>query len=199
MTGEGPLRFDALAVADIPRIPSLLPGAARLMGPALAEELRANPDTSADTPWLFCLSDTAGELVSWIRVWADRVFVHGRQAPWLWTGDLRTLESLRGRGLATELQRHGTDWVMARGIARGSVFSTDQTLRIYQRLGYLQPGYASRRVLLASGRPADSRTRHRNCGDAGERRRAPDHGSCASCAACEISPLVQGIGRGGGS
>ena len=49
MTGEGPLRFDALAVADIPRIPSLLPGAARLMGPALEEELRANPDTSADT------------------------------------------------------------------------------------------------------------------------------------------------------
>ena len=153
MTGEGPLRFDALAVGDIPRIPSLLPGAARLMGPALAEELRANPDTSADTPWLFCLSDTAGELVSWIRVWADRVFVHGRQAPWLWTGDLRTLESLRGRGFATELQRHGTDWVMARGIARGSVFSTDQTLRMYQQLGYLHPGYASRRVLLASGRP----------------------------------------------
>ncbi len=153
MTAQGPLRFDALAVADISRIPSLLPGAARLMWPALAEELRANPDTLADTPWLFCLSDPAGELVSWIRIWADHVFVHGRQVPWLWTADLSTLESLRGRGLATELQRHGTDWVMARGIARGSVFSTDQTLRIYQRLGYVHPGYASRRVLLASGRP----------------------------------------------
>ena len=153
MTGEGPLRFDALALADIPRIPSLLPDAARLMFPALEEELRANPDTSDDTPWLFCLSDAGGEIVSWIRVWADRVFVDGQQAPWLWTGDLKTLESLRGRGLATELQRQGTDWVMARRIGRGSVFSTDQTLHIYRKLGYLQPGYASRRVLLASARP----------------------------------------------
>lgn len=153
MIGQGPLRFDALAVADIPRIPSLLPGAAPLMFPAMAEELLANPDTSAETPWLFCLSDTTGELVSWIRVWADRVFVHGRQAPWLWTGDLRTLEPLQGRGLATELQRQGTDWVMARGIGRGSVFSTDHTLHIYNKLGYLLPGHASRRVLLASGRP----------------------------------------------
>jgi len=151
--GQAPLRFEALAVADLPRLQSFLPDAGRLVWPAMEQELKANPDTSADTPWLFCLSDSAGTLVSWIRVWADCLSVEGRHTPWLWTGDLRTLESLRGKGLATELQRQGTDWAMARGIGRGSVFSTDQTLHIYEKLGYLQPGHASRRVLLASGRP----------------------------------------------
>jgi len=153
VTGGGPLRFHALAVAQIPRIQSFLPDAAGLMSPAIAEELQANPDTTAETPWLFCLSDADGTLVSWIRVWADCLSVDGRQTPWLWTGDLRTLESFRGRGFATELQRQGTDWVAARGIGRGSVFSTDETLHIYRKLGYLLPGHASRRVLLGSGRP----------------------------------------------
>jgi GNAT superfamily N-acetyltransferase len=124
-----------------------------LVGPALAAELSANPDTRADTPCLFGLIDESGLAVSWIRAWADALHVAGRVVPWLWTGDLHTRPELRGRGLATRLQRESTAWATARGSGRGSVFSTDTTLAIYRRLGYLLPGYADRRVLIRSVKP----------------------------------------------
>jgi GNAT superfamily N-acetyltransferase len=131
----------------------VLPAVAALVGADLAADLDANPDTTADTPCLFCLVDADGRAVSWIRVWADHLFINGQMIPWLWTGNLHTVPELRGRGLATHLQREGTEWTMARGMGRGSVFSTEETLHIYKKLGYLLPGYASRRVLVRAVRP----------------------------------------------
>ncbi len=153
MSGTSGYTFSPLSVSDIPRADLVLPGAARLVDAALAEELSANPDTTEETPCLFCLSDSGGRVVSWIRVWADRVWINGREAPWLWTGDLTTVPDLRGRGLATELQRAGSEWTRQRGIGRGSVFSTEETLHIYRKLGYLTPGFATRRVQLKTLRP----------------------------------------------
>ena len=151
MTSPAACRFHALAVSQIDN-----PGTAGirpLVGPALHQELSANPDTTPDTPCLFCLTDESGRAVSWIRAWADRFHVDGSSVPWLWTGDLHTVPDLRGRGLATHLQQESTRWAEQRGFGRGSVFSTDETLSIYRKLGYLLPGFAGRQVLLRSARP----------------------------------------------
>jgi GNAT superfamily N-acetyltransferase len=142
-------RFHAIAVQEC----SSGAGAETLVSPTLIGELRANPDTTPATPSLFCLVDESNRPVSWIRVWADRLTVGGRQLPWLWTGGLHTVPELRGRGLATRLQRASTHWAAEHGFGRGSVFSTDETLHIYRKLGYLQPGFAPRTVLIRCPRP----------------------------------------------
>ena len=149
MIGEGELGFHAVALDRIGQVPEMVRA---LVGPALAAELKANPDSAPQSPGLFCLS-REDRPVSWIRVWADHLTIDGRTIPWLWTGDLHTVHELRGQGLATHLQRESTRWAAEHGFGRGSVFSTDETLHIYRKLGYLQPGFASRTVLLRSPRP----------------------------------------------
>jgi GNAT superfamily N-acetyltransferase len=144
-------RFHAIAVHECSSLAEN--GVSTLVGPSLIRELRANPDTTAATPSLFCLVAESNRPVSWIRVWADRLTVGGRHLPWLWTGGLHTVPELRGRGLATRLQRESTQWAAEHGFGRGSVFSTDETLHIYRKLGYLQPGFASRTVLIRCPRP----------------------------------------------
>jgi GNAT superfamily N-acetyltransferase len=128
-------------------------GVTTLVGSTLVRELRANPDTTPETPSVFCLVDETDRPVSWIRAWADRLTIGGRSIPWLWTGDLQTVPELRRRGLATRLQQESTRWAAEHGFGRGSVFSTDETLHIYRKLGYLQPGFAPRMVLVRSPRP----------------------------------------------
>jgi GNAT superfamily N-acetyltransferase len=151
MAADG-FTFHVVPLRDVESGPA--PIAVRaLLGPGLAAELRANPDTTPATPCLFCLVDESGTPVSWIRLWADRLWLDGVELPWLWTGDLHTVPELRGRGLATHLQREGTRWAEQHGYGRGSVFSTDDTLHIYRKLQYLLPGYAGRHVLLRSARP----------------------------------------------
>jgi GNAT superfamily N-acetyltransferase len=144
-------RFQAFAVDECAGSRDRAVGA--LVGPSLLRELQANPDTIAAAPAVFCLIAGSDRPVSWIRAWADQLTVGNRTIPWLWTGDLHTVPELRGKGLATHLQRESTRWAAEHGFGRGSVFSTDETLRIYRNLGYLQPGFAARTVLIRSSRP----------------------------------------------
>lgn len=145
--------FHAVLVKEIGSIERTLPGASALVGPATADHLLGNPDTRPESPCLFCLTDASGRVVSWIRAFSDRLSVKGEERQWLWTGDLTTLPEFRRRGLATRLQRESTKWALDREIGRGSVFSTDETLHIYRKLGYLLPGHAARSVLIRSVDP----------------------------------------------
>ncbi|MCK4549140.1 MAG: GNAT family N-acetyltransferase, partial [Candidatus Krumholzibacteria bacterium] len=66
-------------------------------------------------------------------------------------GALFTEEDHRGRGLATRLIRESVAILHKRGIAWGGVFSTENALRIYRKLGFTIPGYADRYLFLKSG------------------------------------------------
>ena len=145
--------FHAVLIRDIGSLERTLPGASALIGPSIADNLLRNPDTRPDSPCLFCLVDGSGQVVCWIRAFSDQLSVDGDERQWLWTGDLTTLPEFRRRGLATRLQRESTKWALDRDTGRGSVFSTDETLHIYRKLGYLLPGHAARSVLIRSVRP----------------------------------------------
>jgi len=104
-------------------------------------------------PCFFYLTDAEGNIAAYTRAFPDELLAHEKRYPWTWTGDLYTDPKFRGRGVATELQRRSTAWLHERAIGRGSVFSIDTTLHIYQKIGSTVVGFAPRFLTLKSARP----------------------------------------------
>ena len=106
-----------------------------------------------------------------VRAWAAGPLVVDRRS--------RTLESLRGRGLATELQRHGTDSVMARASLEAACFDGPDAPHLPQaRLPRARVRVASRSSRVRKA--PDSRTRHRTCRRHSRAPPCADDGPCAS-------------------
>ncbi len=110
------------------------------------------PGASIDFPLLAYL-ESDDRAVSYLRCIPDQVTVQGRTYSWAWTGDNYTHPGYRGQGLSTHLQQAATDYLHSRGIGRGSVFSTDVTLHIFEKLGFVLAGHVPRRLLVRSLRP----------------------------------------------
>lgn len=145
--------FHAILYADRHNLAIQAPAIHARLGDAYFDSHGENPDTREGSPCFFCLCSQEHEIVSFIHGFADTLTIDGVDYPWMWTGDLQTLEAWRRRGFASQLQERSTAYVQSRGISRGSVFSTDVTLSIYGKLGYRLPGYAPRYLQLRSPRP----------------------------------------------
>lgn len=146
-------RFHAVEYGSRHDLADSQPAISAFLGKGFFDAHEKNPDTTDSTPCFFCLLTAEGDVVSWIHAFADTLTIRGTPHPWIWTGGLQTVPQWRGKGLATRLQHAGTEYVLSRGIGRGSVFSTDTTLKIYGRLGYQQPGFVQRYLMLRSPWP----------------------------------------------
>lgn len=111
------------------------------------------PAYAWDYPCFFYLTDAEENVAAYTRAFPDELLAHEKRYPWAWTGDLFTEPEFRGRGVATELQRRSTAWLHEHGIGRGSVFSVDTTLHIYEKIGATVVGFASRYLMLKTARP----------------------------------------------
>ena len=113
---------------------------------------RQFPGADDDFPIFFYLS--YGENVcAYLRAIPDLLTIDGRNRRWAWTGDNYTDPQFRRQGLSTRLQQAATRHLHYMGIGRGSVYSTEVTQRIFEKLGFTHVGYAKRFLLLRSLTP----------------------------------------------
>ncbi len=110
------------------------------------------PDIFEEFPCYFYILDNEDKIVCSVKTFPDRLVVGIKSYPWAWFGALFTKEDHRGKGLATLLIRECRNILHKKGIAWGGVFSTENALRIYRKLGFTIPGYADRYLFLKSGR-----------------------------------------------
>lgn len=143
--------FGVVRLGDRKALAGHHPEAASLLDERVLEAYARFPGGDEDFPALFYLK--SGERVcGYFRCIPDELHFDGRTYRWAWTGDNFTEPEFRGRGVSTRLQAMATDWLHARDIGRGSVFSTDVTLRIFEKLGFVLAGHAPRFLLLRSAR-----------------------------------------------
>ena len=114
--------------------------------------LRNCPDISDDFPFFFYWTDK-DKIISSVDVLPDKVYMSGRTFRWAWAAALFTDPDYRGKGVATLLIKNMVRVLHDRNVAWGGVFSTPIAIKIYQKLGFTFPGYASRYVLLKTVRP----------------------------------------------
>jgi GNAT superfamily N-acetyltransferase len=111
------------------------------------------PDTTPDFPVFFYLSES-DRIVSRIGVVPDTMTdMKGYPHRWAWTGGLVTDPEYRGRGLATHLMQKMLTVFREKQILRGSVYSAQETLHIYKKIGGSVVGFAQRYLLLKTVRP----------------------------------------------
>lgn len=115
--------------------------------------LLQSPDGSPDFPCFFYIWHE-GAVLSFYHTEPDVLACGNDRFPWAWGGDLRTLPEHRKKGLATRLFSESLKILHDRGLAWGGVFATDINLRICRNLGFLIPGFATRRLLFKTARPA---------------------------------------------
>jgi len=108
---------------------------------------RQFPGAVDDFPIFFYLS-YKGMICAYMRLIPDQITVDGQTRQWAWTGDNYTDPQFRRRGLSTRLQQTATQHLHNLGIGRGSVYSTEITQRIFNKLGFTNVGYAKRFLLL---------------------------------------------------
>ena len=104
-------------------------------------------------PLFFYFLDRSDRPCAYFRVIPDQAVVDDHRIPWAWTGDNFTVPKYRGQGLSTKLQAAATKYLHERGIARGSVFSTEVTLHIFKKIGIPLVGHVPRFVALRSVHP----------------------------------------------
>lgn len=128
------------------------PEAAHVLDRKVLDAYAQFPGGGGDFPALFYVK--AGDrLCGYFRCIPDEVRVDGRAYRWAWTGDNFTEPEFRGQGVSTRLQARATSSLHEHQIGRGSVFSTDVTLQIFRKLGFVLAGHAPRLLLLRSARP----------------------------------------------
>jgi len=118
------------------------------------EYLRYCPDIHDEFPCYFYLTDEKRtKIISSIGCIPDTLSFNDKRYQWAWSESLFTDSEYRGKGLATELITKQVRVLHGKGYAWGGVFSTDNAIRIYQRLGFVVPGYASRYLLIRNPQP----------------------------------------------
>ncbi len=163
MADEGN-ELKAITCRDIGHLSDRHPLANGLVSPQLLAAYSEFPGASDGFP-LFFYVQRRNQLCSYFRVIPDEVTVDGEPRPWAWSGDNYTYPEFRKRGLSTWLQSEATHYLHEMGVARGSVFSTDVTRHIFEKLGFAFVGCARRLLFLRSVAPllqahlADGRSR----------------------------------------
>lgn len=147
------MKFNYVTCAEIQDLESRHP----LVSPLFSDDLRRFytecPDAAPDFPILFYLSDD-GSIVCRLGVLPDTMTdLAGNQHRWAWTGGLFTPPEHRGRGLATQLIKQASAVLEGMSILRGSVYSADKTLHIYEKLGGTQISFAPRYLFLKTVKP----------------------------------------------
>lgn len=115
-----------------------------------ARYAKAFPSVASDFPCLFSFEDATGAPVSVIWAFPDLLHFADAELLWSWGGALLTVPEYRRMGLAAQLVRRSVEILHSRGYAWGGVFSTGAALRLYRRLGFVNPGYAQRLLLASS-------------------------------------------------
>lgn len=144
--------FHVLTLGDRSHPNKHPPSVGRLVSKNMLDYYLECPGACDNFPVLCCLSQ-GDQVCSRLRLIPDELTVDGRVYRWAWSGDNFTHADYRGRGYSTLLQASATDYLHALGVGRGSVFSTDVTLHIFRKLGFVLPGYAKRYLLLRSASP----------------------------------------------
>jgi GNAT superfamily N-acetyltransferase len=131
------------------RHPELLAHRPDLVKPALAN----NPvPVELDFPYLFyALED--GRVVGHFMSFPDTLVSEDGTFRWVWNLGLYTEPHYRGRGVAEHIVQHQLDEYARRDMIWGGVFSSYGAIRLYQRMNFSMPGYATRLCILRNARP----------------------------------------------
>jgi len=121
--------------------------------PLALDRLTSCPDITDDFPAFFFILNGEGQIVCSSKALPDSLWLRKEKFRWAWTGGIFTIESHRGKGLATLLVRESNKVLHQKSIGRGTVFSRDMVLHIYEKLGYSLPGFAARYLMVKSLRP----------------------------------------------
>jgi len=118
----------------------------------LPSDLERNPHITDDFP-VFCYMLDGDQIASHFSSFPDRVYYQDREYNWAWCGNLFTNPAYRGKGIASALVKEQASLFHSKNLAWGGVFSTPEALRIYERLGFSVPGYASRYLTIKNLSP----------------------------------------------
>jgi GNAT superfamily N-acetyltransferase len=145
-------QFCVVRFQDLQHLDSHHADVRELLSPDYLASLYKFPGADDAFPVFFYLTK-GEEICCYLRTIPDQLTREGKTHRWAWSGDNYTHPQFRGRGLSTRLQRQATQYLHDKGIGRGSVYSTEVTLRTFEKLGFTMAGYAKRFLLLRTASP----------------------------------------------